>query len=401
MSGRLTILPKKTYCPWKPENVERVLRDERLERERLEKEAEATRAREQQRRRRRRGEDDEPTATADGHINLFPEAKEAEIRLATGRGKNDAKDAASAANGILPVPLGGDEATKRKTGAVPFYMRPDNYSEARKYDNTSGSFRLGSRRDAATADEVTNKIMNDQFERREDARKEGMDPMSRFVGTDSSKIRASQKANNNPHNGGASLLGLQMKNHDVNNGNGHKRDFPCEAARKTFKEKRCRTKYQKKRSHKPHKDETDRDSGESHVSSSSSGSSSSSSRKERRHYSSSRRRSKSPSSRKTSRRKRGKESKRRRRSRHRSLSSDGDNNESTGGNAHSEKRERSRHRNNELEELRKRRNARESRESERESRVLLPRAAKMGSRFADDGNRGGYQDQFHPSLSRN
>ena len=30
------ILPKKTYCPWRPENVERVLRDERLERERLE-----------------------------------------------------------------------------------------------------------------------------------------------------------------------------------------------------------------------------------------------------------------------------------------------------------------------------------------------------------------------------
>jgi hypothetical protein len=33
MSGRLTILPKKTYCPWKPENVERVLRDERLDRQ--------------------------------------------------------------------------------------------------------------------------------------------------------------------------------------------------------------------------------------------------------------------------------------------------------------------------------------------------------------------------------
>ena len=33
MSGRLVILPKKTYCPWKRENVERVLRDERLDRE--------------------------------------------------------------------------------------------------------------------------------------------------------------------------------------------------------------------------------------------------------------------------------------------------------------------------------------------------------------------------------
>ena len=34
MSGRLIILPKKSYNPWKPENIERVLRDERLERER-------------------------------------------------------------------------------------------------------------------------------------------------------------------------------------------------------------------------------------------------------------------------------------------------------------------------------------------------------------------------------
>ena len=40
MSGRLIILPKKSYNPWKPENVERVLRDERLERERKQRNAE-------------------------------------------------------------------------------------------------------------------------------------------------------------------------------------------------------------------------------------------------------------------------------------------------------------------------------------------------------------------------
>ena len=88
MSGRLTILPKKSYCPWKPENVERVLRDERLERERLEKEEQATRAGNQQRRRQQqhRREGDEPTTSSDnGHINLFPEAKEAELRLARGK----------------------------------------------------------------------------------------------------------------------------------------------------------------------------------------------------------------------------------------------------------------------------------------------------------------------------
>jgi hypothetical protein len=36
-SGRLISLPKKSYCPWKPENVERASRDERLEKERSEK----------------------------------------------------------------------------------------------------------------------------------------------------------------------------------------------------------------------------------------------------------------------------------------------------------------------------------------------------------------------------
>ena len=38
MSGRLIILPKKSYTPWNPQNVERVIRDERLHKERLEKE---------------------------------------------------------------------------------------------------------------------------------------------------------------------------------------------------------------------------------------------------------------------------------------------------------------------------------------------------------------------------
>jgi len=33
MSGRLILLPKKSYTPWNPQNIERVLRDERIERE--------------------------------------------------------------------------------------------------------------------------------------------------------------------------------------------------------------------------------------------------------------------------------------------------------------------------------------------------------------------------------
>lgn len=34
MSGRLVILPKKSYCPWNPENIKRAERDEQLDRER-------------------------------------------------------------------------------------------------------------------------------------------------------------------------------------------------------------------------------------------------------------------------------------------------------------------------------------------------------------------------------
>lgn len=177
MSGRLTILPKKTYCPWKPENVERVLRDERLERERQQ----AVTARslgdaDDTRRQRRRYEDG-------GHVNLFPEAKEAELRTIAGGGdRGDEKKSASSSAEILPpAPLGGDEAARRKSGNIPFYMR--QFSDGRgKYDNLNGSsFRLGDNRANGTrGDEITGKIMKDQFERREDDRKDKLDPMSRF-----------------------------------------------------------------------------------------------------------------------------------------------------------------------------------------------------------------------------
>ena len=168
MSGRLTILPKKTYCPWKPENVERVLRDERLERERIEKEKDNT----------RRGAStvQNAHATDNGHINLFPEAKEAELRLANGGGatKNEIaphRNANDTLSGVLPIPLGGDESTNRKLGNVPFYMNTttDKEEAGEKYNNTNGSFRLGNNRiqnsvgsaTTAASDEITNKIMKD------------------------------------------------------------------------------------------------------------------------------------------------------------------------------------------------------------------------------------------------
>eukprot|EP00566_Odontella_aurita_P032408 CAMPEP_0113587434 /NCGR_PEP_ID=MMETSP0015_2-20120614/34900_1 /TAXON_ID=2838 /ORGANISM="Odontella" /LENGTH=56 /DNA_ID=CAMNT_0000493081 /DNA_START=44 /DNA_END=211 /DNA_ORIENTATION=- /assembly_acc=CAM_ASM_000160 len=55
MSGRLIITGKKSYCPWRPENVERVLADERRERERLQREEERdSRARVEALKRRRK-----------------------------------------------------------------------------------------------------------------------------------------------------------------------------------------------------------------------------------------------------------------------------------------------------------------------------------------------------------
>ena len=48
MSSRLIILPKKSYCPWKPENVQRVLRDQEQHRREAE---DATQAEERRARR--------------------------------------------------------------------------------------------------------------------------------------------------------------------------------------------------------------------------------------------------------------------------------------------------------------------------------------------------------------
>lgn len=433
MSGRLTILPKKTYCPWKQENVERVLRDERLERERLEREAEANRAGDREKRRRhnrRHGRTEEEgdgtteTADGDGHINLFPEAKEAELRLSRGQGKNDAREGAGTAipaDGVLPVPLGGEEASKRKTGAVPFYMRPQNTKdEEAKYEDASGSFRLGggrtNGRGAAAADAITSLITNDQYEKREDGRKEKMDPMSRFVRTDSFKRTISTKANDtNP--GGAPF----SFDRDLKDVYGHKR-------RSLDESKKHRKKHKKKKSYRL-QDETGSDSGKSGYSSSSTscpsqdGSCTHSNNetngrhkrqhpeKDIRNNSRIRDESSPPSKesrpRKTSRTRRRKESKRRRhRSRHRSPSSDGNDYESSrdnsSGRACAGNRDSgSRQGETELEKLRNRRRARESREAERERRVFLSPGAKEGGDFSHVGNERRYHDQFNPTLSKN
>ena len=169
MSGRLIITTKKSYCPWSSSNVERVLRDERLERERLEKQQQNE---ENQSSKRHHLEDVEPQ----GHINLFPEAREAEIRLAHGTTNDVEKKNCS---GILPLPLGGDELNDRKRKKVPFYMQTQSQQEE-KYDNSSYLGIRGNRSGKAPSDEITDNIMRDQFASREENRKQKNDPMSRF-----------------------------------------------------------------------------------------------------------------------------------------------------------------------------------------------------------------------------
>lgn len=179
MSGRLIITTKKTYCPWNQQNVERVLRDERLERERIERETVAEKSAALA---KRRGEPDnlesESSRTLTRHINLFPEAEEAELRLAQGIGFGASTTTKNAEkkDGIMPVPLGGEEASNRKSGHLPFYLQ--SHQSATSDSNISNTDRVLGRK--VKGDAITGQIMRDQAVCRDESRKLKMDPMVRF-----------------------------------------------------------------------------------------------------------------------------------------------------------------------------------------------------------------------------
>lgn len=127
MSGRLVILPKKSYCPWKRENVERVMRDERLEKERSEKQQQQREEQEVVTRKRKRTLESFDEASqelhggneilpATGHINLFQEEEDAYLKGITPRINVHKQD------GIMPVILGQSELNARGANR-PFYMR--------------------------------------------------------------------------------------------------------------------------------------------------------------------------------------------------------------------------------------------------------------------------------------
>jgi hypothetical protein len=88
MSGRLIILPKKTYCPWNSKNVERVLQDERLhakEQAKQQQDSQADQSKARLRALKKKNNQYEGSST-DSHVNLFaPEEEKAlqQLQVAT------------------------------------------------------------------------------------------------------------------------------------------------------------------------------------------------------------------------------------------------------------------------------------------------------------------------------
>eukprot|EP00562_Extubocellulus_spinifer_P012957 CAMPEP_0178553428 /NCGR_PEP_ID=MMETSP0697-20121206/7809_1 /TAXON_ID=265572 /ORGANISM="Extubocellulus spinifer, Strain CCMP396" /LENGTH=410 /DNA_ID=CAMNT_0020186339 /DNA_START=104 /DNA_END=1336 /DNA_ORIENTATION=+ len=237
MSGRLIILPKKSYAPWKPENVERVLRDERLERERVEREEAARLGSEsvariqllKKKKSKAKGnvnnneenntkrnaneyEDDGSTRALFGesaaemrHVNLFErEEKQMTERAVADRpvgGDRDGSNSnANKKSGVAmsPMYLGGEEAARRRLGdgkALPFYLRADT-CRRRETDRESQSMC--------------------QEQAKDDRLKARMDPMHQFLTakydtTVAKKTRAVGERNNQSSPGKTSTTCEQDK----------------------------------------------------------------------------------------------------------------------------------------------------------------------------------------------
>jgi hypothetical protein len=131
MSGRLVILPKKSYCPWNPKNVARVERDERDHREAQER----IRQRETQeqskiridtlKQRQQRGGDKDDDNQSQQRFNLFEREEREHLR----KSHNESHLGHRKGNGRKESGRDGREETFRdimtsKTATSPFYMLP-------------------------------------------------------------------------------------------------------------------------------------------------------------------------------------------------------------------------------------------------------------------------------------
>lgn len=120
MSGRLIILPKKSYCPWKPENVERVLRDERKHKE----EQEAMAKSELQRESQTRLQALKGNVTSE-RFSLF-EAEERAEKMAVNHAPSQTSAQAKGPAGMMPMYSTQDE--RRIDRKRPFYLQEHPFS---------------------------------------------------------------------------------------------------------------------------------------------------------------------------------------------------------------------------------------------------------------------------------
>lgn len=193
MSGRLVILPKKSYCPWKPENVQRVLRDEAQHERQVaqhERQAESRARREAlvhhalesnllQRQSPHRKDDD----YSPRHINLFEAEEQADehaslLLLQRDQGRHQRPWISDQSN-ERSASIQSDYGTTRRIARSaphpsqqPFYLRDNPYS------GTAPS--PGHAREA--------------LEARERQRKASLDPMAQYSVILSSDVGTSPKA---------------------------------------------------------------------------------------------------------------------------------------------------------------------------------------------------------------
>jgi hypothetical protein len=311
MSGRLIILPKKSYCPWNSKNVERVLRDEREHAEATAKEAKdqeksasLTRIdalKKNNNKKKRKLElsasgDDSPIERRPQHVNLFAlEEAEHQKRLET---------------------VMEPSKQQKNHGVVPLYLGQSVNESA---------FYLKSTPSGTKADEK-----GEYAVKREEERKDKMDPMRAFFGSSSEKLNSAPNHHHHHHE----PMNSTMRSKTTKGG--HSR-----------RERRDRA--EDKGGSRTHSADASTSSSSSTTTSTSSNDDSSMQRRNRRRH---------------------KRSRSKKHGRSRSKSTNGESS---------------------IDELRRRRAEREEAERHRQSEVIQ---ASRDVRFS------GYQNQYHPGLSR-
>jgi hypothetical protein len=172
MSGRLIILPKKSYCPWNSKNVERVLRDEREHAEATEQAAkEGEKASSLDRLQALKKRKLEQSSSGENavvqrnpqHINLFAHEEEEHQRRVDTALLDPSRKLQMQQHGVVPLYLG------QSVNEDAFYLQKTGGSSERKSDHKSK--------------------YSDQ---REEERKKKMDPMRAFASSDNRKAKPNQ-----------------------------------------------------------------------------------------------------------------------------------------------------------------------------------------------------------------